>query len=76
MKPVYDHQGTILNAMVLTAEQVTQQPVRCPVCSQKDFQTWPGGWDAHAAHKCACLDAATPETRKLQFKTATRHLFV
>ena len=76
MNPVRDQHGTILNAMVLTAEQVTHQRVRCPLCAGKDFVMWPEGWDGHAGHKCAALDVGTPEARKQQFKAATRHLFV
>ncbi len=76
MQPVCDHEGTILNAMVLTREQVTHKRVRCPVCASMDFEMWPEGWDAHAEHKCAGLDTAAPKARKLQFKAATRHLFV
>ena len=75
MQPVADQHGTILNALVLTADQITHKRVRCPVCSMKDFAMWPEGWDAHAAHKCAGLDDGPAEQRKQQFHAATRHLF-
>ena len=42
MKPVPDPHGTILNAMVLTVDLVTQKRVRCPVCALKDFEMWTG----------------------------------
>jgi len=75
MKPVTDTNGTIQNAMVLTAHQVTHKRVRCPVCAMMDFEKWPEGWDAHATHKCTGLDNGTPEERKQQFRAVTRHLF-
>jgi len=75
MQPVTDQDGIILNAMVLTTDQITHKHVRCPVCAMKDFAMWPEGWDAHAAHKCAGLDAGPADQRKLQFRAVTRHLF-
>ncbi len=41
MNPVCDPAGTILNALVLTTDQVTRKRVRCPVCASMDFVMWP-----------------------------------
>jgi hypothetical protein len=70
-----DATGVITNAKDLTADQVVWQPVRCPLCSAKDFKMWPFGWDAHAAHKCTALKANTGTDRKSEYKGRLIHLF-
>lgn len=67
--------GVIINANALTADDVAQRRVRCPACDEKLFQSWPEGWDGHAAHKCAGLSAASVAERKLEFKRRFGHLF-
>jgi hypothetical protein len=46
MKPQLSSGGTILNAAVLTAADVVHKRVLCPACMEKEFERWPGGWDA------------------------------
>ena len=75
MKPQLSANGTILNAAVLTVGQVAHQRVLCPACMEKEFERWPEGWDAHAAHRCKGLDGQTPHSRKAEFKLALAHLF-
>jgi hypothetical protein len=75
MKPQHGSDGTILNAAVLVAEDVAQKRVLCPACMNKVFEMWPGGWDAHAAHRCAGLTGDSPEARKGEFKRVLGHLF-
>ncbi len=65
----------IVNANVLTAAAVAERRVRCPGCDDKIFVSWPEGWDAHAAHRCAGLSGATEEERKVEFKRRFAHLF-
>jgi hypothetical protein len=52
MKPQLSSTGTILNAAVLSAADVAHKRVLCPACMEKEFEMWPEGWDAHAAHRC------------------------
>ena len=75
MKAQRDPDGTILNAAVLTAAEVTHKQVRCPACMDMVFQMWPEGWDAHAASRCAGLGEGSPEERKAEFKRVLGHLF-
>ena len=75
MKTERGSDGTILNAAVLTAADVVHQRVLCPACMTKVFESWPEGWDAHAAHRCTALSEATPVKRKAEFKQALAHLF-
>ena len=75
MKTIRGSDGTILNAAVLSADDVAHEQVMCPICADKVFTMWPEGWDAHAVHRCAGLDAGSAEARKAQYKTALRHLF-
>ena len=75
MKPQLSSGGTILNAAVLTAAHVVHKRLLCPACMEKEFERWPGGWDAHAAHGCKGVDGATPEERKAEFKRVLGHLF-
>ncbi len=75
MKIVRDRNDTIINAMILTADQVANQRVRCPVCGVKEFIKWPEGWDGHAGYRCAALTATNIELRKKEFKQVASHLF-
>ena len=75
MKPQVSPDGTILNAAVLTAQDVAHKRVMCPICMDMVFEMWPEGWDAHAAHRCKGLEGDTPEVRKPEFKKALGHLF-
>lgn len=68
--------GTILNAAVLSADEVVHQRVLCPACMYMVFEKWPEGWDAHAAHRCEGVGpAGTPEERKAEFRRVLGHLF-
>jgi hypothetical protein len=42
--------------------------VLCPGRGQKEFKRGPWGWDVHAAHDCAGLEASGPEERKAEFR--------
>ena len=75
MKPVRNADGVILNAAVLQVDLVAHEPVLCPVCASMVFEMWPEGWDAHAAHRCAGLDAGSAEERKAAYRAAVQHLF-
>ena len=75
MKPVRNRAGVILNTAALRASQVIGEQVECPACCQKTFDRWPNGWDAHAAHQCAALEAEDKQERKAEFKGAFRKLF-
>ena len=48
MKVRQDNDGYIVNAAVLSATEIHQQNVRCPVCAEFPFLRWPSGWDGHA----------------------------
>jgi hypothetical protein len=67
--------GIIINAAELTADDVVSQRVRCPACDDKVFDTWPLGWDAHAAHVCRGLHATTETERKANYRSRFAHLF-
>ena len=75
MIPQHSSGGTILNAAVLVAADVAHKRVLCPACMEKEFERWPEGWDAHAAHRCKGLSEGTPRERKAEFKHALAHLF-
>lgn len=75
MKIQRSSDGVIVNAAVLTVEQVAHERVRCPACMDKVFAMWPEGWDAHAAHSCAGIDDGDIVTRKAEFKRVLGHLF-
>jgi hypothetical protein len=67
--------GTILNAAVLSATELAHERVLCPACMYRVFETWPEGWDAHAAHRCEGVNLGTPEERKAEFRRVLGHLF-
>jgi hypothetical protein len=67
--------GSIRNAMALTASDIVHERVVCPLCSDMVFEMWPEGWDAHAEHRCRGVSGATVEERKADFKRLTLHLF-
>lgn len=70
-----DAHGVIVNAVELTSDKVALQRVLCPACEKKVFETWPGGWDAHAAHVCQGLAPGSEEERKSAFRSRFAHLF-
>jgi len=71
-----DKDGVIINARELQADDVIGEKVACPVCAEfPPFQTWPQGWDAHAAYKCEKLRATGLKKRKAEYKKITAHLF-
>jgi len=74
MRPQLSSTGIILNAAVLTAAEVAHKRVLCPACMEEEFEMWPEGWDAHAAHWCKGLEGATPQERRAEFKRALGHL--
>jgi len=47
----------------------------CPGCGEKQFQRWPWGWDAHAAHACRGLTETEPERRKAEFRRRFEQYF-
>ncbi len=73
--PRQNESGVILNAEELTAGLVTGKRVRCPACRSLIFQSWPEGWDAHAATRCRGLSGTQPGARKSEFKRRFAHLF-
>lgn len=75
MKVQRSTDGTILNAAVLTVDDVARERVLCPICMEKTFDRWPEGWDAHAAYRCQGLNEGAPEVRKAAFRGALGHLF-
>jgi len=75
MRPIRNAKGTIVNAAVLTAEEVAHESVLCPACADMVFAMWPEGWDAHAEHKCAGVNGDTAEKRKADLKEMLKHLF-
>jgi hypothetical protein len=70
-----DAHGVITNAADLSANELAGQRVLCPACEKKIFETWPGGWDAHAAHACTGVQAATEERRKSEYRQRFGSLF-
>jgi hypothetical protein len=73
--PRRDGHGVILNANELSADEVALQRVRCPACEEKVFETWPGGWDAHAAHVCRGIPPGSEAERKAAYRSRYAHLF-
>lgn len=73
--PTRDAYGVIINAPEVTAEDVASQRVLCPACDDKVFDTWPVGWDAHAAHVCRGLRQAAESERKAEYRSRFAHLF-
>lgn len=73
--PRIDRAGVILNAEELAADQVIGRKVLCPACRTLAFQSWPGGWDAHAATRCRGLAGRDPVARKAEFKRRYEVLF-
>ena len=67
--------GVIENAEELEAAQVVGRRVRCPGCRALVFQSWPGGWDSHAASRCRGLSGNEPGARKREFKRRFSSLF-
>lgn len=73
--PRLDADGVIINAEELSVGQVVGKRVRCPACRMLVFQSWPEGWDAHAATRCRGVDGGSPEGRKTEFKRRYGQLF-
>ncbi|MEZ4585910.1 MAG: DUF433 domain-containing protein [Gemmatimonadales bacterium] len=73
--PRTDRDGVIQNAEELEAAQVVGRRVRCPGCRDLVFQSWPGGWDSHAATRCRGLAGADERARKAEFKRRFSSLF-
>ena len=70
-----DADGVIVNAEELSVGQVVGKRVRCPACRKLVFQSWPEGWDAHAATRCRGVQGANAEARKTEFKRRYAQLF-
>lgn len=68
-------EDVILNAEELGAPQVVGRRVRCPACRALVFESWPLGWDAHAATRCRGIAGKTASARKDDFKRRFEHLF-
>jgi hypothetical protein len=73
--PRLDGGGIIVNAEELSVGQVVGKRVRCPACRKLVFQSWPEGWDAHAATRCRGVQGANAEARKTEFKRRYAQLF-
>ncbi len=73
--PRLDADGVIVNAEELSVGQVVGKRVRCPACRVLVFQSWPEGWDAHAATRCRGIQSPDPEARKSEFKRRYAQLF-
>ena len=73
--PRLDTAGVIVNAEELSVGQVVGKRVRCPACRKLVFQSWPEGWDAHAATRCRGIQGPTPDERKSEFKGRFSQLF-
>jgi uncharacterized protein (DUF433 family) len=73
--PRLDAAGVIVNAEELSVGQVVGKRVRCPACRMLVFQSWPEGWDAHAATRCRGVAGNGPEARKANFKSRDAQLF-
>ncbi len=76
IKPIKNKDGYIVNAMELTANDVADMRVLCPLCG-KPLKKWPDGWDRHAiGHRNPCnLSGETHKERKREYKTKLLHLF-
>jgi hypothetical protein len=75
MKPVSNDNGAIINAALLTCDDVVHRKVLCPACGKFEFRMWPEGWDAHAVANCPGLEEELPEDRKTEYKATFRRLF-
>ena len=73
--PRNDPAGVIVNAEELSVDQVVGKRVRCPACRMLVFQSWPEGWDGHAAMRCRGIKATGAESRKAEFKRRFGQLF-
>lgn len=73
--PRLDSAGIIVNAEELSVGQVVGKRVRCPACRMLVFQSWPEGWDGHAAMRCRGIQVSGPEARKSEFKRRFAQLF-
>lgn len=73
--PRVDGAGVIVNAEELSVGQVVGKRVRCPACRMLVFQSWPEGWDGHAASRCRGIQASGAEARKAEFKGRYGQLF-
>lgn len=73
--PRLDAAGVIVNAEELSVGQVVGKRVRCPACRMLVFQSWPEGWDAHAATRCRGIQGPTANARKSEFKRRYAQLF-
>lgn len=73
--PRLDAAGVIVNAEELSVGQVVGKRVRCPACRMLVFQSWPEGWDGHAAMRCRGIQATGAEARKSEFKRRYGQLF-
>jgi uncharacterized protein (DUF433 family) len=73
--PRLDPAGVIVNAEELSVDQVVGKRVRCPACRMLVFQSWPEGWDGHAAMRCRGIQATGAEPRKAEFKRRFGQLF-
>jgi len=73
MNPVLE-KGSIINAAILSCDQVVRKVVQCPACGSYRFAEWPFGWDEHAKN-CSALESESHEFRKVEFKATFRHLF-
>ncbi|MEZ4455061.1 MAG: DUF433 domain-containing protein [Gemmatimonadales bacterium] len=73
--PRTDKRGVILNPEELTAALVVGRTVRCPACRDLVFESWPEGWNAHAARRCRGLRSTGPAGRQAEFKRRFEHLF-
>ena len=73
--PRQDAEGVIINAEELSVGQVVGKRVRCPACRKLVFQSWPEGWDAHAATRCRGVQGTSAEARKTEFKRRYAQLF-
>lgn len=68
-------QSVIRDAIGLSARDVAGRRVLCPACGEKTFDSWPAGWDSHAAHVCSGLTQNTPADRKAEFRDRFANLF-
>lgn len=73
--PRHDPAGVIVNAEELSVDQVVGNRVRCPACRMLVFQSWPEGWDGHAAMRCRGIQATGSAARKSEFKRRFGQLF-
>lgn len=73
--PRLDAAGVVVNAEELSVGQVVGKRVRCPACRALVFQSWPEGWDGHAAMRCRGIQATGSDARKAEFKRRFGQLF-